>query len=401
MRTMRIHGSRTRARRAAAALLWIALGATAAACGGGRATDEAKGEAHAGDAGGGSKGVDAVVLDSAALSAAEIRVGAAEAVATRGLAVTGAITYDANQVSHIGPRTAGRIVALRAEVGQRVRGGQTLAELESPEVGQLRADERQAAALLRIAEENFAREQRLEGQGISSRKEVLAFEAELRRAQAAVQSARERLRALGAGSGGGSRFTLGAPFAGVVVARDASLGEMASPQDPLFTVANLSTVWIELDVFERDLARVAVGQRVDVGTAAWPGRGFPGRIVYVGAVLDTARRTVQARVEIPNADGALKPGMFADARIQVGGEGPPLVVVPQEAVQEVEGRRVVFVPGGRPGEFRARPVEPGEPLDGGRVAIRSGLAPGDRLVVAGAFALRSELARGEFGAHGH
>jgi len=176
---------------------------------------------------------------------------------------------------------------------------------------------------------------------------------------------------------------------------------MASPEDPLFTVADLSRVWIELDVFERDLARVSRGQRVDVSAAAWPDRVFPGRIVYVIAVLDSARRTVQARVEIPNADGALKPGMFASARIQVGGDGPAMVALPQDAVQEVEGRRVVFVPGDRPGEFRAHSVEVGETLDGARVAIRSGLAPGARVVVAGAFALRSELARGEFGEHGH
>lgn len=405
MRTMTIQRFSRLARHASAAVLWAALLGGITACGGGDAgaEGEAEGAEHAEEAGSEHKdeGVDAVVLDSAAMSAAEIKVGAAETVATSGLAVTGAITYDANRVSHIGPRTAGRIVALRADVGQRVGGGQTLAELESPEVGQLRADEREAAALLRIADENFARERRLEQQGISSRKEVLEFEAELRRAQAAVQSARERLRALGAGNGGGSRFTLGAPFPGVVVAREASLGEMASPEDQLYTIANLSNVWIELDIFERDLARVAIGQRVDVSTAAWPGRTFPGRIVYVGAVLDSSKRTVKARVEIPNGDGALKPGMFANARIQVGGEGPPMVVVPQDAVQEVEGRRVVFVPGDRPGEFRAQPVELGETLDEGRVAIRSGLAAGDRLVVGGAFALRSELAKGEFGEHGH
>ena len=393
---------RALARRTAAAFLWAALLGGTAACGGGGHAEEA-GEEHVEGEGEHKEGAaDVVVLDSAAISAAEIQLGTAGTVRTSGLAVTGAITYDANRVSHIGPRTAGRVVALQADVGQRVGGGQTLAVLESPEVGQLRAEEREAAALLRIAEENYARERRLEEQGISSRKEVLQFEAELRRAQAAVQSARERLRALGAGGGGGgSRFTLGAPFPGVVVARDASLGEMATPDDQLFTVANLSHVWIELDVFERDLSRVSVGQRVDVSTAAWPGRTFPGRIVYLGAVLDSAKRTVKARVEIPNADGALKPGMFANARIQVGGEGPPTVVVPQDAVQEVDGRRAVFVPGDLPGEFRAQPVEVGETLEGGRVAIRSGLAPGARLVVSGAFALRSELAKGEFGEHGH
>ncbi|WP_284352601.1 efflux RND transporter periplasmic adaptor subunit [Roseisolibacter agri] len=322
-------------------------------------------------------------------------------VASSGLSVTGTITYDANRVSHVGARTPGRIVTLSADIGQRVRAGQTLALLESPEVGQLRADAGEADVLERIARENYARERRLEEQGISSRKELLAAEAELRRAEAARQSARERLRVLGASGGRGSQFAATAPFAGVVVARAANRGEMATPEDQLFTVADLSHVWIELDVFERDLPRVRTGQPVTVNAAAFPGRTFPGRIVYLGAVVDTARRTVRARVEIPNADGALRPGMFATARVQTGGGGPPLLVVPQEAVQEVEGRRAVFVPGDRPGQFRVVPVDVGETLDGGRVVIRTGLTPASRVVTAGAFLLRSELAKREIGEAGH
>ena len=206
---------------------------------------------------------------------------------------------------------------------------------------------------------------------------------------------------LGAGHGEGGQFAITAPFDGVVVEKHATLGEVASPSDRLFTVADLSRVWIELDIYERDLSRVAVGQPVAVTTAAYPGRTFPGRIVYLGDVLDPERRTVRARVEIPNTGRALKPGMFAKATIQVGGGGAPLVVVPQDAVQEIDGRQVVFVPGERAGEFRPVPVEVGQPLDGGRVAVLSGLAPGSRLVVSGAFLLKSELAKGEIGEHGH
>ena len=354
----------------------------------------AAGEEHA------EKG-DVVTLDTAAVAVAGIRVQPVDTVSTTGLAVTGAITYDANRVSHIGSRTDGRIIALRADIGERVRVGQALAVLESPEVGQTRAEEHEAEALLAIAQENYAREQRLEQQGISSRKELLGARADLRRAEAAHRSARERLRVLGAGNGSGSQFAVTAPFGGVVVQRDASRGEMATPSDQLFTVADLSRVWIELNIFERDLSRVSRGQSASVSTAAYPGRSFPGRIVYVGQVVDTVTRTVGARVEVPNADGMLKPGMFATARIEVDGGGGPVAVVPQEAVQELEGRQVVFVPGDRPGEFRARPVEIGEQADSGRVIVRSGLTAGDRVVVSGAFTLRSELAKGEIGEHGH
>ncbi len=344
---------------------------------------------------------DVVVLDSMAIATGGIMVTPVETVQTTGIPVTGTITYDARRVSHIGPRIDGRIVRLVADIGDQVSAGQALAILESAEVGQVRVEEREAESLVQIARENYQREERLEQQGISSRKELLDAAAELRRQEAALQSARERLRVLGAGHGDGGQYALTSPFAGVVVAREASLGEMASPADQIFTVANLSRLWIELDIYERDLSRVTIGQTVAVSTAAYPSRVFPGRIVYVGDVLDPQKRTVRARVEIPNDDRALKPGMFASALIQVGGTGTPVVVVPQAAVQELEGRQVVFVPGDRPGEFAARTVEVGEQADNGRVVIIAGLEAGDSIVTSGAFALRSELAEGEIGDHGH
>jgi membrane fusion protein, heavy metal efflux system len=381
-------------------LLVALLAAGAVACGGDAGSEEKakESEEHAEGA-----EADVVHLDSAALAVAAIQVAPVQSVASSGLQVTGTIAYDPNRVSHIGPRTDGRITALRANIGERVGAGQVLATLESAQVGQIRAEEHEASSLVRIAAENHAREQRLEQQGISSRKELLDAEADLRRAQASLQSARERLRAMGAGPGTGGSFVMTAPFAGVVVARDASLGEMATPADQLFTIGDLSRVWIELDVFERDLGRVSVGQPVQVTVAAYPGQTFPGRIVYIGDVLDPQKRTVPARVEIPNETGALKPGMFANARVDVGaaGGGPAVVVVPQEAVQELEGRKVVFVPGAERGEFRAVAIEVGETLDGNRVVISSGLEPGSTIVVAGAFTLRSELAKGEIGEHGH
>ena len=378
--------------------------AVLAGCGGDRdaTTEDSTQRAAVGDSAspeGAEEQHDEVVLDTTAIRLSGIRVAEADVITSTNLQVTGTITYDANRVSHVGSRTEGRVVEVRADLGMRVRRGQILVHLESPQVGQIRAMEREAEALLRIARENFARERRLEEQGISSRKELLQAEAELRRAEAALQSAEGQLQVLGAGHGDGGHFDIPSPFSGVVVSRDVSLGEMAGPSDTLFTVADLSRVWIELDVFERNLASVRIGQPVTVTTTAYPQRTFPGRIVYIGDVLDPAKRTARARVEIPNTDGALKPGMFATASIHVGTGGPPLVAVPQEAVQDLEGRKVVFVPGDRPGEFRAVPVQLGESLRAGRVVLLSGLQAGQRVVVTGAFTLRSELAKGEIGDH--
>ena len=362
----------------------------------GKGSGKAKAEAPASDTAAAASS-NTVVLDTSAIRLGGIIVGQAETVAVGQLPVTGTITYDPSRVSEIGARAPGRVTVMRAELGDRVGQGQVLAVLESPDIGQIRATQRQDVALLGIARENFAREKSLTDQGISSRKELLIAEADLRRAEAELRSASERLRVLGATGGSGSQFVVTAPFAGVVVARKASLGEMAEPTDSLFTIADLSRVWIELDIFERDLAKVRVGQNVSVSVVAYPDRLFPGRIVYVGDVLDPKQRTVRARVEIPNANRALKPGMFAKAGIGVSTGGVGVVVVPQSAVQELKGRHVVFIPGARAGEFRAVDVQPGESLDGNRITIRSGLVAGSRVVIAGAFALRSELGKGEIG----
>lgn len=342
-----------------------------------------------------------IKVDSAGAAAAGIRLGPVVGVAASGLLVTGSITYDANLVSHIGSRTSGRVLELRADLGDRVRSGQVLAVLESPEVGQVRSEETEAEALLEIAQENFDREKRLEAQGISSRKELLDAKADLRRAEAALRGSRERLRVLGAGHGEGGEFGLTSPFAGAVVERHVTRGEMAAPENQLFVVADLSRVWVLLDIFERDLRAVRVGQQVRVTTSAFPDRRFRGKIVYLGATLDSATRTVRARVEVPNRDQALRPGMFATAMIGSGDSTSTVAAIPRDAVQMLEGREVVFVRGDHPGEFREHPVITGPPIGANLVEIRSGLSIGDSIVVAGAFMLRSELAKGEIGEHGH
>jgi cobalt-zinc-cadmium efflux system membrane fusion protein len=346
-------------------------------------------------------GLPEVHLDADALAMTDIALGVAEPVSAGGLRVTGAITYDQNRMSHVGPKTEGRVTELRVEVGSRVSGGQILAHLESPEVGNTRAELVEAEALLEIARENFARETRLEAQGISSRREVLDAEAQLRTIEARRRSAEERLRLLGAASHGeGGHFDVVAPYDGVVVERHGSRGEVVGPTDQLFTIADLTQLWIELDIFERDLASVAEGQPVEVTTAAWPGRVFPGEIVYVADILDVRSRTLRARVVVENADGALRPGMFATALVRTSGAAPVLAV-PRDAVQNVEASDVVWVPAGEPGAFVASPVLLGRELPGGLIEILDGLTAGDSLVVAGAFTLKAELARGELGGHGH
>lgn len=380
-----------------APMRWLGVALLLAACG--KRPAASKADSAVPDSAATERGI--ITLDSAALRLGGIAIGTADPVTTIGLPVTGTITYDANRVTHVGARTDGRVVAMNVDLGRRVRRGQILVEMESAEVGRIRAEEQRAVALLRIARENHDRERRLEQRGISSRKELLEAEADVRRAEAELRSARDQLAVLGAGHGAGGHFDVAAPFGGTIVQRKVSLGQMATDADTLLTIADLSRVWIELDVFERDLARVRAGQAVSITTAAFPDRRFPGRLVYLGEVLDADKRTARARVEIPNPDGALRPGMFARGSIRVPEGGSIAAAVPQAAVQELDGRRVVFVPAGPPGRFRAVAVELGESVEGGRVAVLSGLAAGARVVTAGAFALRAELAKAAIGESGH
>lgn len=379
------------------ALLFVATALLG--CGDGGAREEAPVDEHADEDV--PAGVELVELDSAALAMSGIELGVSDTVSSARLEVTGTITFDQNRVSHVGPRTEGRISVLNVELGAPVKRGQTLAVLESPTIGATRADLHEAQALVEIGRENYGREERLESQGIASRKELLEARAELRRAEAAEQRASEQLRALGAGYGSGGEFTVSAPFDGVVVEKHATMGEVVGPADQLFTVADLDRLWIELDIYERSLRLVSEGLPVTVTTAAYPDRVFDGRIVYLGDILDPTTRTVRARVEVENADGLLRPGMFARASIRLSG-GTALVVVPAEAVQTIEGRTVVWVPGEEAGHFLTRDVETGQTLADKRIEIVAGLAAGQDIVVTGAFTLKAELSRGEFGGgHGH
>lgn len=342
-----------------------------------------------------------VQLDSVSAELAGISIDSVINARLPGITVTGNVSYDANRVSHMGSRTEGRVTRLLVDIGSSVAAGQTMVVLESPLVGHIRAEETEAEAMVRITQENFEREKVLAEQGVSSRKELLASETEFRKAEAALKGARQRLQALGAGAGQAAEFVLVSPFAGTVVEKHVSLGEMVSPSDQLFTVADLSELWVELDIFERDIGKLSEGQSVIITAQAFPGQTFKGTIFNIGAIVDTVKRTLSARVAIANGRRLLKPGMFVTAGIELKDSDVKVPVVPQSAVQTLNGETVVFVPGSKSGEFRAVPVKLGERVDADNIVILSPLVPGDRIVVSGSFSLRAELSKAEIGEHSH
>lgn len=344
-----------------------------------------------------------VTLDTTAARLAGIELVTATAVRHGSLVANGTITYDGNHVSIIASRTEGRIVSVRVDLGQAVRKGDVLALIESPEVGETRGLWARARSSVDITRRNYEREKRLYDESISSQKEMLQAEGEYWNAQADLTASMAKLRALGAApEGEGGTFGLASPIDGTVVDRHATPGQIVGPAIDLLTVADLRHVWITVDVYEADVGRIRNGARARVMPAA-SADSFPGRVTFAGAVVDSLTRTVKVRVEVENEARQLRPGMFARVAIATPAPAPKdsaagdPVLLPDIAVQDLDGRAVVFVPGETPGQFVVRPVTVDLAAPPGMVVVQRGVRPGERVVAKGAFQLKAELTKARFG----
>ncbi|HNB06204.1 MAG TPA: efflux RND transporter periplasmic adaptor subunit [Thauera aminoaromatica] len=353
---------------------------------------------------------DRLTLGAEEIRAAGIKVESlAEQEISEQVTVTATIRPNQDRIAHVAPRVPGRIVRADVNLGDAVKAGQTLAVLDSLEVGEAHSSYLQAQTAHALARADFERAEKLQSEQIIAQKDYLRARAESEKAKAALAAAADRLRMLGvnpapaANAKAVSTFPLTTPFAGTVIEKHAILGELAQTDKQLFTVADLTTLWIEANLFEKDLGRVKVGAQAAVTVAAYPGEIFRGRLTYIAAVVDKETHTVQARVEVGNADGRLKPEMFATAAIATAGTGGEAklraLVVPEDAVVLMQGQPTVFVE--EHGRFEPRPVELGDKLHG-RVVVRNGLAAGDKVVIAGTYALKARVMKSQLGeGHAH
>jgi membrane fusion protein, heavy metal efflux system len=415
----------TRTRAALAALLLLAAGACLAGCRGGEPAGtarhdpeaaEAGGQGHdehAGDHGNGEEHAGGVVeLAPEAVRRAGIETAPAAPRAFAGRrTTTGRVGFDEDRLAHVTSRVGGRLVRVPGSLGDEVEGGAVLAVVDSMELGEARARYLRERAHHEVARQRYERQRALHADRIVSEQEVLEAEAAARESAADLAAARETLLLLGLGEAeiegldwrdaGAARVEVRAPFAGRVVAKEATLGELVEPQHVLFTVADLSSVWVWVDLYERDVAHVDRGDRVELRVDALPDEVIRGRLGYVSAELDPASRTVRARVDLPNPDGRLKPGMFARVALEdaAAGGSEAALAVPRAAVQRHDGEAVVFVLTA-PGRFERRPVELGR-SDDRWVEVLAGLGAGDEVVTEGSFLLRSQAAADQLGGHHH
>ena len=320
--------------------------------------------------------------------------------------VTATIRANQDRLARIAPRVEGRVVSVQAKLGDTVKAGQALASLDSLAIGEAATAWSQAQAEFRVAEADFKRAEGLNADEIISKKDYLRAKSEHEKAAAALRAAEDRLRLLGVSPSRGSdrvgsTFSLTAPFNGTVIEKTATTGQLASPSEALFVVADLSRLWIEADLTEGTLSRVRPGAEAVITVEAYPGERFTGKVTYVSPVLDKEKRTVPARIELPNKDGRLKPEMFASATITSAADAnakaaADTLTVPDEAIVLMQGLPTVFVLEKGKKEYEQRAVQLGDKL-GGRTVVRSGLESGEQVVVAGTYALKARLLKSQIG----
>lgn len=343
---------------------------------------------------------DRVMLSEAAYATADIKTEAVrEGVipGSTGLTVPGQVEFDPRRVAVISPRTPGRIEQLLVVEGDRVTAGQTVARLFSPAFVTAQSDLFQAA----------------------TRAERLAGTPDETGAVAMVSAARRRLTLLGASEQEIERLVqsrdpsdylnLTAPFAGSIMEAEVMAGSAVEAGTPIFKIADLSVVDVIAEIPEQSIPSVRLGQAATIGIAAFPDLQFQGEVERLRGELNQETRTVRAVIHVPNRAGRLRPGMFATVQLAVAGatSGPKLLTIPESAVVTDGEQRFVFVEvAPRTYERREVSLESLTPVGSAlptttRVGVREGLTAMERVVVQGAFTLKSELAKAGLGEHGH
>jgi cobalt-zinc-cadmium efflux system membrane fusion protein len=317
------------------------------------------------------------------------------------IGATATVEPDAAAVADISSIIPARVTKLIVQPGQYVKAGEPLAILSSVELGEAKTEYLKARSLEAISGQRLKREQELYAKKITPMKDLLDARAQHDAALAEYQASREKLRLLitpadlstvqwTANGHPLSEFPLVSPIAGTLVKRDLKIGQLVDRDGPApLTVINLTRVWVVANIFEHDLAGLHTGDLANITVEAYPNRNFTGRVTYIGDEVDRTTRSVRARIEVPNPDHLLKPGMFARAAID-SASAREVIVAPESAVYEVDGKDVVFVPAGD-GKFSVRPVTLGR-RGNVTVEITAGLRQGDQVVAKGGLALKSLIA---------
>ena len=314
---------------------------------------------------------------------------------------SGRVTFDDLRVAHIFSPVTGKVVHIDAQLGQRVKKGQPLAVIESPDIGSAISDLHKAEADIIAAEHDYKRQKDLAEKHAASQKDLETSEDNYRKAKAEIERARQKafLLRTGAVNSVTQTYTLTSQIEGEVIARAVNPGIEVQGQYgggtavELFTVGELDKVWIIADIYEMDLARVKVGSRASVKVVAYKDRTFDGKVDWVSGTLDQSTRTAKIRCTFDNADKALKPEMYATVLVYV--EERKALAIPRSSLVRLGDATVVFLEQGKTPDGRLRferlPVAVDEGESSNWLPVSHGLESGQRIVTSGAILLSGML----------
>ena len=321
-----------------------------------------------------------------------------EAAVDLALTVPARLAFDPTRSARLSSPATGVVRELRVRSGTRVKAGDTLVVVASAELSQAAARLRDAEAELVLASANVARQEQLVSRQIAAGKDLLQAEREREAARAAVAGARGVLASLGAGVAEAldsqGQLMLRAPRAGVVTRVDAAPGQAVTSEHVLVEIQDPARIWAELALPEREAARVREGAEVKLSLDSLPQQVLSARLTWLAPEVEARTRTVAARAELDNPEGALRAGMYGQARVQVAAHRG--MVVPREAVQEGPQGPVAFVAVDER-VYEPRSLRLGLTLDDG-YEVLEGLSPGEKVVTRGSFLLKTEIMRGSLGA---
>lgn len=342
--------------------------------------------------------IDAITLTEAEMQAIDIEtVTVTRRALTSALQATGKVLAHQFRKAIVSYTFPARISEIHVRVGDWVKPGQKLVTLQSEEVGKAKSEFYKAAADHELAESNHERDKRLFDRGVSAQKNMLTSDAELKVAEANLNAAEKKLHLLGFTEAEvraiaethqiNPTITLFAPIAGKVIQNNAVLGGIIDQSTEILTILDPRLLWVDAEIYERDIAAVRIGQGVEVSVPAYPAEAFAGIISYISDILKESTRTITVRTEVENKDFKLKPGMFASIRISLNHQTQALVL-PETAVLDDQDHKMIFIK--KDGKFIPRHVDIGI-KDNGYLEILSGVQAGDEVVTRGNYQLRSKL----------
>jgi len=333
----------------------------------------------------------------------------------------GALALNQNKTAHISSFVEGKAVALSADLGNRVNKGEVVVTINSPQFAQAQAAFLQARAKLNLSRKEYERSKMLLKEKAIEEKEYLRRKAEYEKLLTESGGLGSILHSYGMNHAQTEKLvekcasmepegklcdladpnlSLLSPISGTIIFRDVIVGEHVEPNKILFTTSDLNTLWALLDAYEKDLPLINRKSKVTITSALYPEKEFTGKIAYISDIIDEKLRTIKIRVEVNNDKRLLKPNMYIQGIIENKSEGKKLLAVPEEAIQNLNGEKIVFVLE-EENVFAVQHVELGDKIGRKRI-IAKGLEEGDKIVIKGAFNLKTELSKETFGpAHVH